>query len=187
MKNLDDRHIIAIANGDIEAFKGLYDNLFRSMCVFAYSLLKEKKETEDIVQDSFIVYWNRRADFRKIDNVKAFLYTIVRNKCLNMLRDKKAADRYVDYIKNDHSFFFKNEIIKNETYTTLNNAISELPDQTRKIMELSLKGLINKEIAQELNVSVNTIKTLKQNGYKVLREKLSGHLYALILLHIIIH
>ncbi len=184
--NFEDDKIKRIAEGDIETFKELYDLLFQSLCVFGYKFLQDKNDTEDIVQESLITYWKKRENFKNFDSVKAFLYTITKNRILNKIRDSKIHQKYCTYIKHRENFYFKNEVIETETYNAIHKAIAELPDQTRRIVELSLKGLKNKDIANQLEVSVNTIKTLKSNGYKTLRKKLADNLYALVILSILL-
>ncbi|WP_172594384.1 RNA polymerase sigma-70 factor [Mariniphaga sediminis] len=184
---LRDKHIRQIAKGDVEQFKMFYEIFFQPLCVFSYSILKNENEAEDLVQDLLLIYWNKKADFETVDSARAFLYTIAKNKCLNIIRDKKIHQKYFDYILNNEEVFFMNKVIENETYTILHQAINELPAQTKKIIRLSLSGLRNQEIADRLNISVNTVKTLKNHGYTALRTKLSDNLHALIFLSILMN
>jgi RNA polymerase sigma-70 factor (ECF subfamily) len=72
-------------------------------------------------------------------------------------------------------------VVKEEAFRLLERAIESLPNQTREVMRCSMKGLSIQEIADELNVSVNTIKTLKSRAYKVLKEAY-GDTFMLLLL-----
>jgi RNA polymerase sigma factor (sigma-70 family) len=67
---------------------------------------------------------------------------------------------------------FDDFAFENEVYQLLYDAINSLPPNGKQVIELSMDGLKNKEIAKSLNISVNTVKTLKLRAYKFLREKL---------------
>jgi RNA polymerase sigma-70 factor (ECF subfamily) len=171
---VNDNHIVRIAGGDLESFKRLYFSVFPLLCVYAYRIVKDESETKDIVQESLLTYWKNRTQFDNIDSVKAYLYSITKNRSLNIVRDKKISDRYYDYSRNFTEREWTNDmIIENEVYFNLHKAITKLPEQTRKVIKMSMDGFKNQEIAEDLEVSVNTVKTLKKIGYSYLRNILS--------------
>lgn len=110
---------------------------------------------------------------------KGYLYTVVRNKIISELRIRKKETGEAEVIEDIE---FDNQITKEETYKLLHEAIATLPDQTQNIIKLSMNGHSNLEIAEELDISVNTVKTLKKIGYSKLREKLKENIFLLILL-----
>ena len=81
--------------------------------------------------------------------------------------------------------FLEEALIKSETIRILYNATESLPEQTRKIISLSLDGFKNSEIGKELNISENTVHTLKKSGYKKLRALLKDHYYLVFYLNLI--
>lgn len=139
-----------------------------------------------------LVYWNRRADFDTASDVKRFLYGTLKNICLNYLRSKKIHNRYIEYTLKEESQSstingWENsnyrpvfEIISNESaqieeeelFAALFKAISLLPPREKEIIELSLKGEKNQEIATTLGISLNTVKTLKLRSYRKLSQQL---------------
>lgn len=82
----------------------------------------------------------------------------------------------------ESELFFDHSIIRSETHKLLYEAIESLPEQTKKIIYLTLDGLKNQEIADQLNVSINTVTTLKKSGYKKLKIMLKEHYYLVVLL-----
>jgi len=102
---------------------------------------------------------------------------MVKNSCINYLKKESLKSRYLE--SSDKEIFenFKNTILEEETYRILYQAINELPEQSAKIMKLTLDGLQNQEISERLGVSVNTVKTLKYNSIKKLRSQLKDFYY----------
>lgn len=178
---VNDNHIVKIANGDMESFRRVYLAIFPLLCVYAYRIVKDESEIQDIVQESMLTYWKNRIEFNNVDSVKAYLYSITRNRCLNIIRDRKISERYYDYSKK----FAEREwgegvMIENEVYSNLQKAITKLPDQTRRIIKMSMDGFKNQMIADDLDVSLNTVKTLKKIGYSYLRNILSRIVFLII-------
>lgn len=180
--HITDEKIRLIAKGSTESFKELYDNLFPLLASFTVQLVKDKDEASDLVQESLLVYWNKRNEFKKLDSVKAFLYTVIKNSGLNYLRSKKVHIKHFDYIKNNETYYFNNKIIEEETNSLIQDALKNLPPQTKTIVELSMQGSKNNDIAEALEISVNTVKTLKLRAYRTLRDKLKEQVYVLLLL-----
>jgi RNA polymerase sigma-70 factor (ECF subfamily) len=136
-----------------------------------------------MVQDVFISFWEKRQDFDHINAVKAFLYTSVRNKCLNQLKHQlviqKNEKELIRELESEQ--FFASHIIEEEVFNRLTAEIRNLPKSSQEIMLLALNGLTNPEIADELNISVNTVKTQKKIAYSKLKHKL-GPVFSGILL-----
>ncbi len=167
-----------------EEFKRIFTDLFPSMCVLAGRILKDDEKGKDIAQEAFVKLWkNSDEEFNDEKGLRAYLYVLVKNACLSLIRKEKkisnsSLDDYTHLPLDDH---FIDEILREETYRLLKVAIDQLSPQAKKTVELALKGYSNQEIADELNVTLNTIKTVKKRAYKFLREKL-GHQFVLILL-----
>lgn len=138
---------------------------------------------EDLVQDCFIHFWENKSNFDQLATIKSFLYTSVRNKCLNQIKHENVKQKHEGQIAyelhSEHSF--KNHIIEEETFNLLHAEIQNLPDAAKNIMLLALNGLKNPEIAEELNVSVNTVKTQKKIAYAKLKDKLSVTNFSILL------
>ncbi len=170
-----------VKQGDVNAFRELFNQLYPSMCVIARHYVEDTL-AEDIAQDVFIKLWSEREKLLGVQSVKNYLYVSVKNHCLNHLWHIKVEEKYISNFDRDELFQFNNKVIEEETYRILKQAIDKLPEQRRNIMILTLKGLKNQEIAERLGISVNTVKTLKYKSLKVLKEKLKDYFYLLLLL-----
>jgi len=174
--------IQSVRLGDSKALKQFFNSFYPSACLFARKYVKEVDVAEDIVQESFIEFWKRREQFTDIKAIKGFIYTVTRNKCLNQIKLSSIHESILREKLFSDDFFY--EIVQEEeTYRILHQAIGELADQSRRIILLSLKGYKVSEIAEELCISVNTVKTLKKNAYKELRTKLRDQAFILFLLN----
>lgn len=174
--------IRSIRLGDNKALKQFFESFYPSVCIFARKYVRDINIAEDIAQESFIEFWKRREQFADLRALKGFIYTVTRNKCLNQIKLNSIRE---DILRNQilSDDFFYEMVQEEETYRILHQAINGLAAQSRRIILLSLKGYKISEIADELNISVNTVKTLKKNAYKELRNKLQGHIFILFLLN----
>ena len=163
----------------------VFDKYYVALCLFANQYTENEEVSADIVQDSFAKLWQIREDFFYLHQVKAFLYTAVRNKALNELEHSKVVFEYAQkVIEKKKDSFFHDAVVEEEIYRMLTDAIDKLPDQMRAIMRLAMEGKKNGEIAECLNVSVETVHTLKKIAYKKLRTYLKDYYYFLILFYL---
>jgi RNA polymerase sigma-70 factor (family 1) len=157
---------------DRGAFEALFRKYYPSFCSVAFRYVEDKDVAKDIAQEVFIKLWNKRNDYTEIPSVRAFLYVLVKNACLNYIRDQKIREKHLTAIERQGELFFQHAVIPEEVYRQLEAVIEKLAPQSANIMRLTLKGFSNTEIAKQLGVSVNTVKTLKYNSLRYIRENL---------------
>ncbi|GAB3699000.1 RNA polymerase sigma-70 factor [Spirosoma flavus] len=161
-------------------FKEFYDRLV----YFSGQILRDQAQAQDITQDAFIKYWQERENiFPTKVAIKNYLYTTVRNASLNVIRHNKVVDDY--WLRNGLSeseeLTIMDAIISSEVLAELHSAIEALPANYRTISEMSyLEGKKNQEIADELGMSINTVKKQKQRALELLRMRLSPELFSLL-------
>lgn len=161
-----------IEKGDIKAFERLFDIYYAPLSSFAFKYLKDKHIAEDIVQDLFFDIWNKQYRFHSNMALKTFMYRSVRNRSLDVLRRRKVQNReHPDFLQ-DESDFFLEQIIEKEVAMIVRHRFELLPESTRQIFEMSLLGYKNKEIADALNLTVESVKARKQRGKQILYEQL---------------
>lgn len=166
-----------------DGFHGIFNRYYATLCLFARRYVEDVETSADIVQDSFAKLWQIRQDFTYEYQVKAFLYTAVRNRALNELEHSKVKYEYTQRLSLKKSdTFFHDAVVEEEVYRMLCGAIDCLPSQMRNIMYLALEEKKNGEIASELGVSVDTVHTLKKAAYRKLRMLLKDYYYVLFLL-----
>jgi len=175
-----------INRGDRKAFREVFEHYFNALAAFGYKFVSDTSLVEDMVQEAFISFWEKREDFSNINALKSFLYTSVRNKCLNHLKHqtvlKKHESALVYELESDHKY--GQHVIEEDTFNQLVTEINILPESSREIMILALNGLKNQEIADELSISINTVKTQKKIAYSKLKDKL-GARFANILISLL--
>lgn len=180
--NVEHNLVRQFNKGNKEAFRQVFDSYFDALCAFGYNYIREVDAVEDLVQDAFIILWEKHRDFENINTIKSFLYTTVRNKCLNHLKHKlvrqKNEDGLISALESEH--YFEGKVIEEEVFNQLSIEIRNLPDSAQKIMLLALNGLSNPEIAEELNISVNTVKTQKKIAYSKLKDRISPIFQAIL-------
>lgn len=159
--------------GNEEAYRILFDEYYQMLGVFAMKYVKDKEVAEDIVQDVITELYSRRLLFDTPVALKSFLFLSVKNKALNFLRRQQAQERYLNNRMEEESFFLNN-IIREEVYYHLQKMIGELSDPVRQIYELTLQELSNEEIAEQLGLSVDSVKAHKKRGKQILKERLKG-------------
>lgn len=164
-----------LKEGDGAAFRQLFDEYYQALCLFAVNYLQDDAEAADVVQVCFIKYWDLRQNFNHLAGIRSFLYTAVRNECLNILRNEKRNRKYLEQISGE--CFFRNTLIEEEAYRIFYQAIEQLPQQTQKVILLALDGHKNANIATELGISENTVHMLKKIAYKKLRTLLRDYFY----------
>ena len=164
-----------IRQGDEQAFRELFDAYYQALCVFAATYLRDDTLAADIVQECFVKFWRRRADLDDAFNIKSFLYAMVRNHCLNYIRDNKLIREDVSVVMSEE--FYTETLIEEEAYRMFYEAVDALPAQTRQVIQLALDGLKNSEIAERLGVAESSVHTLKKLAYKKLRVALKEYYY----------
>ena len=167
-----------------QELEGLFNEQFRALCLFAVSFVNDGDVAEDLVQEAFISLWERRNKLKgKEKEAISYLYSAVRNKCLNHIRHQKVRSSSAERIilatetwEEDHL----HRLIRAEVYNTLYKAIEQLPPQCRKIYKLAyFSKMPENKIAETLSISVNSIKSQKQRGKALLKKYLKG-LYSIL-------
>jgi RNA polymerase sigma-70 factor (family 1) len=162
--------IVEIQQGSKEAFKEFFYDYYPVLCAFAERFLIDQDKSKDVAQEAFIKFWERKHEFNTLNHVKGFLYTVVKNSSINTLKKASRNEQLIGLNDLEAESFFKKNIIEKETYLMLRKSIEALPERMKQIIEYSLSGLKNHEIAEKMEISTNTVHTAKKNAYKKIRE-----------------
>ncbi|MAO15283.1 MAG: RNA polymerase sigma-70 factor [Muricauda sp.] len=164
-------------------YKVLFDDHHAALCLFCNRYLNDLELAKDVVQEIFIKVWNQKTVFKSQGTVKSYLYTAVKNRSLDILKSKhykskcKLSVEMVQTMETDS--FFTSELVLQETARLVDIAVDTLPTRCKKIIKLSLLGYKNGEIANELEITLNTVKAQKKIAYRKLRFQLREHMAAL--------
>ena len=168
------------------AFELLFRKYYVQLCGFANKFIANSTESEEIVQEVFLNVWKKR-DQLKIDNeIRPYLFKSIQNLCFNFLEHKKVVDNYyavieVVYKNQAEEFNTYESVLYTELQTRADVVIGALPDQCRKIFQMSRQeGLKYNEIADKLGISVKTVETQMSRALSKLKEELRDYLTILI-------
>jgi len=171
--NYSDRLLYKLKHGDKRDFKDFFEAYYPRLCSFAFKYLGDDQISEDVVQEFLSDLWDRRKTISIKLSLKSFLYTSVKNRCLNYLnKDTNEKKRFLDYVSFVSDSVEEYNYIEEEVHASLYKAIKNLPEKSQEVILLSMREMSNVEIQEELNVSVNTVKSNKRRAYKMLREML---------------
>lgn len=164
----------------------LFKAYYTRLCYFAFQFTGDKDQARDIAQEAFVSYLGQRGNVAPHPvAIRNFLYTSVRHACLNILRHEKVAEKFAaeqeSRPQDDTTVILS--MIKAEVFGEIYRVLQTLPEACQLIIRLGyIEGLKNQEIAQQLNISINTVKTQKKRGLHLLRQRLNPEIYSLFFL-----
>ena len=151
----------------------MFSEFYAPLCLFANRYIQDHEISKDIVQDVFVKLWERDTPIANGVTVKSFLYVTVRNACLNYLRQKAVEEKRIEeYSNSNFESLFEQSMLEEEVHHKLYKAVNQLSPRAKESILLTIKGYSNKEIAEEMKISVNSVKTLKQRSYRALKGEL---------------
>lgn len=184
--------ILRLIGGDEDAFCELYATYKNRLIYFAMRFLKSREYAEDVFQDAFTVVWQSRRFINPDASFSSYLYTIMRNRILNQLRNAANEEKLKESILSqalDYTEDTKREVMLNDLKSLISNALQQLTPRQREIFEMSREAqLSHKEIADKLGISVNTVQEHISISLKLIRTyliKYSGSEYVDLLLLLI--
>ena len=145
-------------------FKKIFVTYYARIVYFAFQIIGDREEAEDIAQDTFVNFWNQKENVSQHEvAIKNYLYLTAKNLCLNQIRHNNIVKDY--QAKNQFSIEISSRIYQ---------AIETLPAQCREVTRMAyIQGLKNQEIADNLQISINSVRVHKQRAIHLLRDKLS--------------
>ncbi len=171
-----------IKAGCKDSFRELFSDYYPILCCFAENFLNDRDLSKDVAQEALLKYWEQKENFSNINQVKSFLYTVTKNMSLNIL---KRAGKISDLEHNcdiSSDFDLQRSVIEHETLLMVRKAVSSLPDRMREIVELTMSGAQNSDIAERLGIAEGTVHSLKKRAYKKLKSVLGSHFCYLLMI-----
>ncbi len=166
--------LLALRRGDQAIFQQVFNTCYEGLCRYAFTLLRDKDESEDIVQSMFVKFWERREELDIQQAVRPYLYRAVYNQCMNAIEHRGVKARHQVHSE----FMHANEVQQPQVFAEelddrIKQAVDKLPPQCRTIFMMSrYEELKYPVIAEKLNISVNTIQNQICKALKILREEL---------------
>lgn len=169
-----------LCEGDASAFEMIFKTYYQPLCRYAYSFLQDKEEAEEVVQASLITVWEKRQSLSIETSLKSYLYRMVRNSCLNVIKHERVKQQHAAhelYVKEVAYESVAHKIQAAELETKIMQAMKVLPEQCRLVFQLSrFEELKYQEIADQLQISVKTVENHMGKALKLMREQLKDYL-----------
>ncbi len=176
-------HLLALKSGSEKAFRTIMDHWYSRLFNFANGYLKNVEDSKEVLQDVFLSLWDHRANLAHNTNLNAYLYTLTRNRCIDLIRKERLILQFRTDKQEEYSRLTKNfealsdpildEIFAREIEVEIYRAVNKLPEQCRKVFTLSRRnGLKNREISATLELSEKTIESHLSKALKTIRKAL---------------
>ena len=168
-----------IKEGDIKQFEVLFKDYYEKLCRFAMVYVKNHEQSEEVIQDTFYNIWKNRNTLNITTSLKAYLYTAVRNNCLQELRKRSLDIKYENYYKSHYvneSINPADELNAKELSGVINTTLNSMPERCREIFKMSrYEGLKYHEIADKLSISIKTVEANMGKALKQFRVSLKDY------------
>ena len=173
---INSNHIQQLIAGDEPAFDAIYEIYGAKVYRLAFRFLKDREQSEEVVQECFINLWTSRQKLNPEGNIWLYLYVIAKRLSLNALRQicqsRELSGKLVNHTTTVHNST-EEDVLAHDLEHFAENIISKLPRQQQLIFRLSrIEHLSHKEIADQLQISPNTVKNHMVEALKTLKSHL---------------
>lgn len=193
MENTEKIIIEQLKAGDEQAYKYIYDHHYVFLCHIAYGYVRDHFIAETVVGDAIFHVWEIRESLDITVSIRAYLTRAVRNRCINHLtsereRNEVSLSEIISENTSDNGFIISDQyplgiLLERELEEAISDSIHKLPKECRAVFEKSrFEEKKYEEIAQELDISVNTVKYHIKKALSQLRLDLGKHLLLLLLI-----
>ncbi len=168
---------------EILKFQKIFEEYYPALVVFAKKYVIDLDTAREIVQNFFVKFYEKRNVLNINSSLKSYLYSSVKNSCLNYLKSNSIKQKHYKNIsiQETESNDWSDKMEETELEEKIYRAVNDLPTQCSKIFKMNrFDGYSNKEIADKLNISKRTVETQISKALKKLREKFKDYIKILI-------
>ena len=181
----DDELLLAFQSGDKRAYEVIYNRYWQILYRHARKMLQDETSAKDVVQEVFTVLWIRVAEVEIKPPLAAYLYSLTRNRILDLIKHSKVEVKYLQSLKDIMEVTAAlpdSQYIERELFDQIEEEIRNLPEKMRVIFELSRKEYkSHKEIAEMLKLSDLTVKKQVSNAVQILKKKFGGSIHIFLI------
>ena len=181
--------LTVIHRWDDDSLDMLYRHFYKALVAFSVCIVGSVEVAEEMVQDTFVKTWQKQHTFKTTGALKAYLYNSIRNESISYVRHQdversriEAYEREFRLMTADAEDADTGGRHREEVYRQLLVAIEALPPKLRRLFLLSVKGKTSEEIAEEMGISLHTVKKQRQRGLVRLRKDLAPESLLLLLM-----
>lgn len=184
---------IELKRGNPSAFKEVFSLLYLRLKGYCKLFIANESQVEDIIQESFITLWEKRDSIKPNKSVESYVFVIVRNRCLNVLKKQKLEDGKIE-LDNlnviELQYLYQLDFTEKEDKSmeemliaSFQSAVEELPDKMKQVFtKCKIEGQKQKEVAKELGISLKMVEKHISKAKQQICEKLVQQYPALIIL-----
>ncbi|MFP4621794.1 MAG: RNA polymerase sigma-70 factor [Bacteroidales bacterium] len=182
MDNFESKNIEKLRQGDLKTLEYIFHLYSLPLSRYACRYINDEERARDMVQEVFYKLWRDRQKLSVNESLEAFLYTCVKNECLNYLKHEKIKGRYawfrrrmrareIEYYQHEDPSEVK--VNMEELHKKINQALDFLPEKSKEIFKMSrFEEKKNREIAREMNISLKAVEKHITKALKHLRKHL---------------
>ena len=166
---------------DNKTFEDLFELHFTKLMGFVFNYVRDEEVAKDIVHDAFLTLWSNRKRLNPVYPVKSYLFTLAQNCALNYLRHLRVVTGNEQTVTelleaaNEELDDYEKRLVR------LEEKLAQLPEyQWDVLVKCVVEGKKYKEVAEELDITVNTVKTHITRALKFLRDELQEDLIMLL-------
>lgn len=182
MEILEKDIIKKLKNKDESGLRQIFDLYYTPLCVYSLKYIDSFEQAEDLVQNIFIDFWEKKRFNSITQSLRSYLFSAVKNNSLLQLKQ----DKKILFESLEEQFLFQSDEILDieeieKKKERLYQELEKLPLQGRKVFEaIVFDNNKYKEVAQEFDISVNTVKTHFSRSLKQLRSSLEIIIFILL-------
>jgi RNA polymerase sigma-70 factor (ECF subfamily) len=167
-----------LIENDKNALDGLYHYYYPRLYYFIKGFLKVEDEVDDVIQDVFVKLWENRNNITSVETFNSWVFTVTKNEVISLFRSKIKKAEFETRIREtviQTEIFTDTMLEYNEIKGRVDQLIEQLPEKRRQIFKLSREqGLSQKEIANQLGISVKTVEDHMMHAIRFMRENLKS-------------
>ncbi len=175
-KEIEITDISRLVEWDEASFHWLYREYYKSLVAYALRFLDDVSHAEDIVEELFVHLYDSRPAIASFQALRRYLYSSVCHRCIDDIRHRDTINTFAKEMASHGEATMEEDnaaSFHEEFYRRLFKIIDSMPARQRAVFVAAMEGKTNKEIAEELGVSIDTVKTQKKRGMKTLREEMN--------------
>ncbi len=180
---VDEQLLKDIKDGKMRAFEKFFQNSYTRLLNYAQIFVMDNAVADDMVQGAFIHFWDKRKELRIGKSIESLIFTSVRNRCLNYLRDDVTYKKHLASYKAEESEYQhlvqydfigdEDESLEDILLREIQSSIDLLPEKCKQVFLMSkIDGKKQKDIAQELNISLKSVEKHIATAKTKIRENM---------------
>lgn len=173
-----------LKNGNPEVYREFFRLLYPRLKGYCKLFVTDNGDVEDIIQDSFIAFWEKRSSIDVQQKIESYIFVIVRNRCLNFLKNRRLESKHISYEKlltKELQHLYQIDLLEKEEMgleeslsELLHESVNELPPRMKEVfIKCKLERKKQEDVAKELGISLKMVEKHIANAKKLITDHLT--------------